>query len=408
MGHTEKRSRTSLHKSKKQCACYSATERRVDRKPFSAPSEGRWKHKYPSQKGEKQMKLASKYNIVAVLLVLLAWSANCTRMCMAADYTKVGVKVGDTADYETSVSYVDYNRTHMLVYGIIGTVITANFTDYNRDGTVNKTWQIAGDISIGAYPMFLYFTAANLTAGDPSYAGSTWTINETITMTVAGIPRTVNHIRLPDGSFEAYWDKATGLMTKLNAFVIIYWYNYTMISTDAWSIVTPPPPPPVAPAFSVKLSGEFDYGNKENTYVRLAALVKDYNTSKPVSGANIIIQIYYPNGTLWISGVMLEKLVGTGIYEWESYNKIVNMKLAEGVYLVHVKAFPGGDPTGSDMLLFHIDPPPESGDPSSATMSHYIASTVVLAAGTIVGVFLIRRHKRLQAETANAMKPPNK
>jgi hypothetical protein len=350
------------------------------------------------------MKLASRYSIVAVLLVLLAWSANCTHTCMAADYTKVGVKLGNVADYETGVSYAAYNRTQMLVYGIVGAVITLNFTVYNRDGTINQTFQIVGDPSIGGYPIFLYLIAANLTAGDPIYPWAAWTINETVTMTVAGTSRTVNHLYLPDGSFEAYWDKETGLMTKLNAFLYVAWYNYTMISTDAWSIVTPPPPPPVAPAFSVKLSGEFDYGNKENTYVRLAALVKDYNTSKPVSGANVIIQIYYPNGTLWISGVMLEKLAGTGIYEWESYNKIVNMKLAEGVYLVHVKAFPGGDPAASDMLLFHIDPPSQGESYSLMAMPHYIVSTIVLAAGATIGIFLIMRRKRLQAETANAIK----
>lgn len=68
----------------------------------------------------------------------------------------------------------------------------------------------------------------------------------------------------------------------------------------------------------------------------------------------------------------------------------------------YVKAFLGVDPTASDMLLFHIDPPLESEDPSSTTTSYYVASTTILFAGTIAGIFLIKRHKRMQAETVHA------
>jgi hypothetical protein len=355
------------------------------------------------------MKLASRYGILAVLLVLLAWSANCTS-ALGADYEKVGVNLGNTADYKLSTDFGNQNRTHILVYGIVGTVVHLNITEYNPDGTVNSTSQTIGDLYLGSYPMYLYLLAANLTAGDPIGSGSPITINETITMTVAGASRTVNHLRtrasnqLPDGTFEVYWDKATGLMTKVNVWIFVGWLNMTIMSTDAWPIVAPPPPPPVTPPLSVKLSGEFDYSNKEDINVRLAALVKDANTLRPVSGAHVIIEIYHPNGTLWISGNMLEKLVGTGIYEWESSNKIDKMKLKEGVYLVHVKAFLGVDPTASDMLLFHIDPPLGSEDPPLTTMPYYVGSATVLFVGTIVGIFLIRRHKKMQAETAHALR----
>jgi len=344
------------------------------------------------------MKLASKYNILAVLLVLLALLGNCTS-ASAADYTKVGVKLGNTADYKTSTDWGTYNRTQLLVYGIVGTIIYLNLTDYYPNGTIANKHQVIGDLVIGNDFIYAYLLAANLTVGDPIYVGASMIINETITMTFAGTPRTVNHLRLPDGLFEAYWDKATGLMTKLNLW-FLGWLNMTIVSTDAWSIVTPPPPPPVAPPLSVELSGEFDYFIYERIKVRLAALVKDAKTQNPVSGAIVLIEIYYPNGTLWISGRMYEKLVGTGIYEWESSDKIVAMKLSKGVYLVHVKAFVASDPSASDMLLFHIDPPPENKSPLLTTMSYSVASAIVLSAITIGGIFLIRRHKRLQAETA--------
>ena len=347
------------------------------------------------------MKVASRYIVLAFLLVLLAQLANCT-FALAADYEKVAVKVGDTADYETSLTGPDYNRTHILVYGIVGTAIYLNLTYYHPNGMVGSESQLVGDVFAGGGYLFAYLLAANLTAGDAIYSNAPEKINETITMNVAGTPRTVNHLSVITANeyFDGYWDKATGLMTKLN-FWLLGWINMTIISTDAWSIT---PPPTVAPPLSVKLSGEFDYSNKESINVRLAALVKDADTLVPVSGAHVIIEIYYPNGTLWVSGNMLEKLVGTGIYEWESSNKIDKMKLKEGVYLVHVKAFLGIDPTASDMLLFHIDPPLGSEDPSVAIMPYYVASAIVLVAGTIVGVFLIRRHNRLQAETAHSLK----
>jgi hypothetical protein len=347
------------------------------------------------------MKIASRSNLVAALLVLLAWSMIYSHACIAADYTKVGLNVGNTADYQTSVTGRAYNRTHLLVYGIVGTVIYGNFTDYNPDNTVNQTYQIIGDILLGSNNIFFFFTAANLTAGDPIYSGASWTINETITMTVAGTSRTVNHIRTADGLFEAYWDKATGLMTKLNAWYI-YWFNMTIISTNAWSA---PLPPPSAPLLSVELSGGFDYGDREDINLRLAALVRDPATLKPISGANVIVQIYYPNGTLWTSGVMLEKLAGTGIYEWQSIMSIAKMKLAEGVYLVHAKVYPVVDSTGSDMLLFHIDPPPENDSPPTS-MPLYVASAIALAAGATVGTFLFRRHKRGQAAKAKTIELP--
>jgi len=349
------------------------------------------------------MKLAFKYEVPLILLVLLALLANCTR-ASAADYEKVGVKLGNTADYDTSLTSHAYNRTHILVYGIVGTLVYLNFTYYFPNGTVGDEYQWIGDVFAGVPNYFyVYLLAANLTAGDPIYSGASMTINETVTMTFAGTPRTVNHLLLTSWPLEAYWDKATGLIAKLN-FWLLGWINMTIISTDVWSTVTPPPPPPATPPLSVKLSGEFDYSNKESINVRLAALVKDASTFLPVTGAHVIIEIYYPNGTLWISGNMLEKLVGTGIYEWESSNKIDKMKLKEGVYLVHVKAFLGVDPTASDMLLFHIDPPLESEDPSSTTMLYYAASATALLAGTIAGIFLIKRRKKMQAETAHTPK----
>jgi hypothetical protein len=338
------------------------------------------------------MKYASACCILAIVAVLIVGSMSRSPLCLAADYTKVGLAVGNTADYATSASYQTYNKTHLLIYGIVGTLIYGNYTDYNIDGSVNDTYQIVADVLAGGYYTYTRFIAANLTAGDPVYSSASMTINETIQMNVSGIQRSVNHLNIPSGYLDVYWDQATGLMTKLNLW-LFGWLNMTLISTDAWSPVTPPPPPPTVSApFAVKLSGEFDYGNKESVDIRLAALVKD-STMKPISNATVIIQIYYPNGTLWITGIMQEKLAGTGIYEWESFHKIDKMKLTEGVYLVHVEVFPGGDPLNTDMMLFHIDPPPQN-DPPPPTAPYYAASTIGLAAAVIAGIYLFKRQKK--------------
>jgi len=105
----------------------------------------------------------------------------------------------------------------------------------------------------------------------------------------------------------------------------------------------------------LELVGGVDYLSEENVRVRLAALVKDANTTEAISDANVTIEIYYPNGSLWVSDKMIERLVGTGIYEWESNETIYQMNLEKGVYLVHVRASVGNAPVASDILLFHID-----------------------------------------------------
>lgn len=169
---------------------------------------------------------------------------------------------------------------------------------------------MTGDIFGGSNLIYSFFIAANLTVGDPIYSGASILVDDTFTMTFAGAPREVNHFLSPDGLFEAYWDKATGLMTKLNALFLFAWYNYTIKSTDAWMPALLPPISP--PRLTVKLSGDFDYSDKEAIKVRLAALVEDANTLKTVSGATVDIAIYDPDGTLWISSKMLEKASTSG------------------------------------------------------------------------------------------------
>jgi len=168
---------------------------------------------------------------LSIFLVLSAASA----APLAPDYTKVGVKLGDTADYRTSFTVTTWNRTHILVYGIVGTVITLNYTFYDPSGTVGSSGQMVGDIYNGAGSIVDYLIAADLTALNPIYVGAAEAINDTSQMTVAGALRTINHIDYYGGFFEAYWDQATGLMTELHLMTFVGWMNHTLLSTTAWS-----------------------------------------------------------------------------------------------------------------------------------------------------------------------------
>lgn len=140
---------------------------------------------------------------------------------------------------------------------------------------------------------------------------------------------------------------------------------------------------------SIELSGNFDYLLRETVRIKLAALVKDALTMDPVSNANVTIQIYADAGNLWISSVMMEKLTGTGIYEWTSSRTIKELGLQKGVYLVRVQASYRSGPMAHDILLFHIDPPAEG----NSEMLYYVAFIVVVLASA-TGLVLRKRQIR--------------
>jgi hypothetical protein len=153
---------------------------------------------------------------------------------------------------------------------------------------------------------------------------------------------------------------------------------------------------PEAPvATTMKLSGGLDYLLQENVKVRLDALVKDVNTMSPISGANVTVNIYYPNGTLWISDKMEEKLAGTGIYEWESMATIEQMNLDKGVYLVQAEASLNSDLPSADILLFHIDPPSGAQTTPALTEVYYVAVAIAVFGAILSTILLKRRGKVL-------------
>lgn len=145
-------------------------------------------------------------------------------------------------------------------------------------------------------------------------------------------------------------------------------------------------------ATTLALSGNLDYLLQENVNIRLDALVKDINTMVPISNANVTVNIYYPNGSLWISGTMQEKLAGSGVYEWESSRTIGQLNLEKGVYLVQASASASNDLPSTDILLFHIDPPPDIQATSAVPETYYVALAIGVLAGAVLSLVLLKRH----------------
>jgi PKD repeat protein len=189
----------------------------------------------------------------------------------------------------------------------------------------------------------------------------------------------------PDGTIVNYaWDFGDG--TTATGIIVNHAYSFegtftvtlTVTDNDELTNVTVSNVTIRHRILLVKLSGEHDYSSREEVKIKLSVLVKDINNMKPVSSANVTIEIYDPNGDLWVSDVMIEKLAG--IYEWESNTTIYELRekhqLEDGVYLVHVKASINNGPIASDILQFHIDSPEESGPPMFSLL--YYAITVAI------------------------------
>ncbi len=156
---------------------------------------------------------------------------------------------------------------------------------------------------------------------------------------------------------------------------------------------------------SIKLSGDFDYSSKGKVEVKVAALVKDADTMEAVSDAKVTVDIYYQDGALWVSDDMTENHAGTGIYEWENSSPFILYIVSDEIFLVHVKASVGDGPVASDMLLLHIDAFADRSTFSLTPRIYYWIAIIALAAGAIVGIALLSRHRKIQGAPQHTSTP---
>jgi hypothetical protein len=179
-----------------------------------------------------------------VLVSAFLISSTLASSSFAADYTRVGLNLGDTADYSVSRTNVPSTLVNLMrvqVVNTTGVLFELNITLYFQNGTVYQTWLQHGNVSGGE--LQAYMIVADLSAGEPiALIAGAPTINETVTMTVMGGPRTVNHLRQISGNVtsEHYWDQKSGLIVQRNYNDQGEWINYTLLATSVWSPVAKP------------------------------------------------------------------------------------------------------------------------------------------------------------------------
>jgi hypothetical protein len=173
------------------------------------------------------------------MLSLLVVSLTALTPSRAADYTKIGVRIGDTATYSFAATGWTVDRFTISVLDVNGTLVKLNATYYNPNGSVNHT-MILGPANVSRGQLGEYLLCANLSAHDPicyvSEHSTAPAFSETVQMTVAGASRTVNHLNMstPSIMVDRWWDKATGLLVK-RVHLAPYSINLTLISTSLWS-----------------------------------------------------------------------------------------------------------------------------------------------------------------------------
>jgi hypothetical protein len=196
-----------------------------------------------------------KRKIVLALLTIVML-LTITVASAAASVRTSGVNAGDTATYGNAnfswyssdpsatppAEWDNLNGTAWFrgtVDSVVGTNVTISSLAHYNNGT-EKTQDGWLDVDTGdGENMTFFLISANLNAGDSVYSGgtySTWIINETIPGT-----RQTNHLNITmDESFPPYtiymsmnyyWDKATGILTKISIIS-----NQTTTSTTDWSI----------------------------------------------------------------------------------------------------------------------------------------------------------------------------
>jgi hypothetical protein len=149
----------------------------------------------------------------------------------ATDY-KVGVKVGDTADYtylDTVSNPTAIGTLHIKITYINGTDVTILVQELYLNNSIGWTDYLTGTVLSDLSEPQQYLVPANLSQGDNIY-GETGLLDKTITMIVGGQARTVNHFKFTglwrppidiSISEEAYYDKITGLLVES----ILTWTN---------------------------------------------------------------------------------------------------------------------------------------------------------------------------------------
>jgi hypothetical protein len=208
------------------------------------------------------VKRESIVGLALISMILVLSVATFSTRVTATDFSKVGVKSGDWANYLYTMANAstEYTiRETVNFTNVAGNTVTLNWTVYNINGTKRGSQVFVGNVSttlatfyvqgfgnMTAPVMFEYIIPANLSAHDPIYSGAPYTINETVPMVVANLSRQVNHLNvtqiapeyqtLLNMSINIYWDRETGITVAEDLYspTTSMRNNMTLTSTSLW------------------------------------------------------------------------------------------------------------------------------------------------------------------------------
>ncbi|MHA1916844.1 MAG: hypothetical protein ACTSUV_00810 [Candidatus Ranarchaeia archaeon] len=174
------------------------------------------------------MKRSSYFYLLIISLLVI--SCQTVNVASAAEYN-LGVSVGNSSTYTIS-SIPNLTKSVVLVHGVVGKDVTLNVSYYLDSGNLSSTALFTYDVSEQNL-LLLYLVAGGLQAGDPIQTNSSLIFNSTSLSYIQGMFRNVNHIKSKDGTFEATYDQASGIIVSGNIW-FLGWINMTLASTSVW------------------------------------------------------------------------------------------------------------------------------------------------------------------------------
>jgi len=177
--------------------------------------------------------MLKKIAALAVLLVAILL------IPLAEGNISVGVKPGDWMEYSVSTTGTppeghDVTWARMEILDVEGTVLHANITVRNVDGTVSSSVR-QFNFTSGQVQAWIIIPA-NLSPGDTFYDAfipGDVTIQGQEQKIVAGASRTITHAN--DSSKYKEWDKATGMYTETIDKLANYTIDAYATTTNMWT-----------------------------------------------------------------------------------------------------------------------------------------------------------------------------